>query len=544
MGRLIALSSIPSGVKLRFHLILTELGNIADRQWLCVTLIGLVAFAGSAAVGLLVGISEPMVHDEFSYLLAADTFVRGRLTNPTHPMWVHFESFHIIQQPTYMSKYPPAPGLALAAGQIVGGHPIVGVWMSFGLMCAAICWMLYAWVPPRWAILGGVLATINPIMGIGGYWAQSYWGGAVAAAGGALVLGGIRRLMRQPCICDSLLTGAGLAILANSRPFEGLLISVPAGIFLLTRIVRQRGQELRRSIRRIVLPIFLVLVLTITGMGFYNLCVTGNPVRMAYQIHEERYVMAPPFLWQRLPAEPEYHHKVIRDFHATYTLPFYTNQRSLSGLLAEDLYPLLSLGFLTVNIFLIPVIMAFRVLLLWTLRNPWGRRALVTYFVLLLGLLTETFKWPHYLAPITGLNYCFVVNALRLARWQNRKIGTLILWLTPLVAIAALVVLLYGTINKHNSSSWHEQRAQVLRRLKQESGEHLIIVSYGPGHSVHNEWVYNEADIDRSKVVFARAMNTKEDCQLVEYLKLRRIWSLDADQSIPKLVPYPRNQCE
>ena len=241
-----------------------------------------------------------------------------------------------------MSKYPPGQGLALAAGQVIAGHPIVGVWLSFGLMCAAICWMLYAWVSPRWAIWGGVLALINPVLGIAGYWAQSYWGGAVAATGGALVLGGIRRLTRQPTRVTSLLTGAGLAILANSRPFEGLLVSLPAGIFLLIRIVRQRGQELRVSIRRIVLPILFVLVLTITGMGFYNLRVTGNSLRMPYQIHEETYGMAPVFLWQKLPPEPEYRHEVIRDFHATHALPFYTSQRSILGFLEEDAYPVLS----------------------------------------------------------------------------------------------------------------------------------------------------------------------------------------------------------
>jgi len=543
MARLIALSLIPSDAKLRFHLVLSKLGYIADRQWLCVTMIGLLAFAGSAAVGLIVEISEPKIHDEFSYLLAADTFAHGRLTNPAHPMWIHFESFHIIQQPTYMSKYPPAQGLALAAGQLIAGHPIFGVWMSFGLMCAAISWMLYAWVPPRWAVFGGVLAVINPTLGIAGYWAQTYWGGAVAATGGSLVLGGIRRLMRQPRVGDSLLMGIGLAILANSRPFEGLLVSLLAGIFLFIHVIKQRGRTQWISIKSIVLPILLVLAVTITGMGFYNLRVTGNPIRMPYQIHEETYGMAPRFLWQKPSPEAAYRHKVIRDFHATYELPLYTSQRSIAGFLLEAVY-LLSWGLLTVNTFLIPVLIAFRVLLLWTLRNPWAGRALLIYFVLLLGLLTETFKWPHYAAPITGLNYYFVVNALRLARWQNRKIGTLILWLTPLLAIAALLAFLHGAIKKDNSSSWHEQRAQLLKRLKQEDGDHLVVVNYGPGHSLPNEWVYNEADIDHSKVVFARAINSTQDCQLVEYFKSRRIWSLDGDQSIPKLEPYPRNQCE
>ena len=201
-----------------------RLGALARRKRLAILSVGLFALFEGLWPRLYQGLPRPQSHDEFSYLLAGDTFAHGRLTNPTHPMWEHFESFHILQWPTYMSMYPPAQGMALAAGKLLG-HPWLGVLASVTLMCVLITWMLQSWLPPGWALLGGAIAAMR--LATFSYWIDTYFGGSVAAIGGALILGAAPRLMRRRRWRDALLLGAGIAIVANSRPFEGVALSLP-----------------------------------------------------------------------------------------------------------------------------------------------------------------------------------------------------------------------------------------------------------------------------------------------------------------------------
>ena len=211
-------------------------------------------------------IPAPAVHDEFSYLLAADTFAHGRLANPTHPMWEHFETFHVDQVPTYASMYPPLQGLVLGLGRVVTGTAFAGVWFSIGLMCAALCWALSGWFPPGWALLGAGLAAIR--LAMFSYWGDSYWGGALAATGGALVFGALPRLIRSSRPRDALVAGLGVVMLANTRPYEGLVFSVAVGLVALWQVRKLR-------LRAILPPLCAVLLCAAAFMAYYNWRVFG-----------------------------------------------------------------------------------------------------------------------------------------------------------------------------------------------------------------------------------------------------------------------------
>src|SRR5205814_10601632 len=117
------------------------LKRISSRPVVSVAATGITAVVLRFALLPIFPVPEPILHDEFGYLLAADTFAHGKLTNPTHPMWVHFETFSILQKPTYQCFAQPGQGMILAFGKVVFGHPFWGVWLSIGLMCAAITWM-------------------------------------------------------------------------------------------------------------------------------------------------------------------------------------------------------------------------------------------------------------------------------------------------------------------------------------------------------------------------------------------------------------------
>ncbi len=287
-----------------FSRIERPLAQLARRKGLSLAFVGLAALLLRLAILPLCPVPHPFSTDDFSFLLAADTFAHGRLANPTPAMWTHFESIHITMQPTYMSMYFPGPGLVMAAGKVLFGQPWYAILIFGAAMCAAICWMLQAWLPPSWALLGGVLAVLR--LALFSYWTNTYTGGSwLSVFAGALVLGALPRLLKTARFRYGMLMAVGIALLGLTRPYEGVLLTLPVAVVLGRWLLFGKSRPPAAVLlRRSAAPLALI-VAAAAWLGYYDYRAFGSPFTLPYTVARNTYGVAPYYVWQPGPSHTE-----------------------------------------------------------------------------------------------------------------------------------------------------------------------------------------------------------------------------------------------
>jgi hypothetical protein len=478
-------------------------------------------------------IPRPSIYDEFSYILQADTFAHGRLANPPHPLWQFFETVYVLQQPTYASKYPPGQGLVMAAGQRLLGQPWFGIWLSCGALAAALCWGLQGWLSAGWALLGTVIAVDSCAFS---YWMNSYWGGAVAAIGGALVVGAYARLRLRGSAKGAWMFGLGSVILLLTRPYEGALLIVPAAVFLW----------LRRKQARVWVPIVIVSLAGLAWDAFYNYRVTGHPLRMPYQEYFSQYESAPP--WIVLPAQPA---KFFRHFDLEFLDEGWTRAQNdkargpgLIPMRASDLYQTAKSVFGD-PLWLLPLI----VFAPEWLKSKRTRLLSVLIATLAAGAAIEMIFYPHYAAPFTVVLLILLVQSLRAMRFwaaHNLRRGAAGYFLCAAFC-GVLVGVTWGSEASRIYRRQTPDRIQAANARKSQieadlrarhPGRHVIFVRYTGTKSPHAEWIYNLADIDSQPVIWAQDMGV-ENSKLIAYYPGRIFWLFQPDEDSHTLLPYP-----
>jgi hypothetical protein len=529
-----------------FQSLESKLRSISARPRLCAVLLFALPIAARLLLLPVYGPPTPFIHDEYAYLLQADTFALGRLTNPRPPFADHFSSIYVLSEPTYTAEYQPAQAVTLAIGQLLTGHPWTGALVSIGVFFVALYWALRAWFSPSWALTATLIVEIS--IGVLGYWTNSYWGGSVPGIGGALVLGSLPRLRSSIRASHSYALAVGISILLYSRPLEGLLLSVLTAGALIYWLGKKElpGPTL---LSEIMLPILIVSAPVVLFEGYYNGRVTGHSIQSPYLLYRAEFGLPQGFFWQR-PVTPE--RPLPADIKSEYDTQLKAHERrtSLKGLAFATAGKLRSfwefyIGVpLTLPLVFLPAS--------WRTRNR-GLAAFALLLILGFGNLTYFAYFPHYSAAIAVAIYVVLFDCFR--KMRSRGPGGLFLSRAmPMICLLGLLIPMTGRFLQpllgpdasRVSALWAGEfenwisREQFTPRLNAGPDRHLVFVRYDPrAHQNDDAWVYNRADLERAKIVWARELNPASNVQVMRRFAGRKVWLALPDQHPQRLIPYP-----
>jgi hypothetical protein len=474
----------------------------APRPAIAYAIIAVVAFAAAALHTIVAGEPRPpWFQDDFGYLLGADTFFHGRLANPPHPLKQYFETLYVLPTPHRASMYPPGESLLLAGGLALFGAGIVALWFAAAAAACAIAWAVAGAATFETAFLAGLICAIHPTVVA---WSQPPRGGALAAIGGALALGGALRL---PRVAGIVAMSAGIAVLANTRPYEGLIIATAACAYGL------------RAWRSLAVAIALAVALLVPT-AIYDRAVTGDAFLMPYVAHNARYLSEPNFLWQRpLPdrtystLEMTQNYRVFRRYYERSREPREFLRRSAARIGQMFAAALPSARNDSRVASLNGLLLFIALPLFFAVRRGW--RFLAAAIVFAFAVLQITW-WPqpHYLAPAAAL--FAILYAIGFERILARGDGAFAF--APIAVAALVAIFVYVVSLDIRYPPFARNRA--VAALQPRPGAQLVLAD-----ERCSEVVYNGAEIDREKIVFAHDAPGGY-APLLDYYKDREVWRL------------------
>jgi hypothetical protein len=486
--------------------------KLARRTGWCMLLLAVLPVVLRLAMLPQHPVPSPSVYDEFGHLLVADTLLHFRLANPAHPMHQFFETFFVLQTPSYASIYPIGEGLMLAIGRAIFGQPWAGVLLSTGAMCALCYWMLRGWTTPEWALAGGLLAAIE--FGPLNAWTNNYWGGSVAGIAGCLVFGALPRLRRSGHAAYAALLGLGIGLHWLCRPYETIFLILSVLLFLLPGW---------RSLAR---PAAVTMIAALPAVGIsllQNKQVTGSWTTLPYTLSRYQYGVPAAFTWQ---ANPQPHQDLTREQQMQYKMQ--TSFRAAGPETIRTYWQRLEYRIRFYRFFFLPPLYIALPFFLAKLRDPRFLWVALTLLLFALGVNFYPFFEPHYLGALTCLFVLVSVVGLQQFRPDAAR----------LVVFLCLAHFIFFYARSFVEPAKADQRAGVNQQLAHAPGRQLVLVRYWPQHIFQNEWVYNQADIDHARVVWARDLGSTEDEKLLRHYPDRTVWLLEPDAIPPKLSPY------
>ena len=264
--------------------------------WCLAVLVSVVAFAMSFRIGQQFDSLPPAYHDEYSYLLQAQTFLDGRWSSPSFEAAPEiFNQMHVLNEGKVASRYFPGTGIWIAPF-LKFGHPWLGHQLAHALAAMLVFWTGRELANSGTGLLAGVLFALSPGLLL---FSNLLLAHHPTLVGLMIFLWAFCRFMRTQQSSMALLAGSGLAFAMLCRPMTAAGFGLPFGAafcwwwmngFWSMRTTdvpdcRSTLNERSRAVIAMAIPLaagFAIVILQ-------NIQITGNPVTSPYQLYTETY---------------------------------------------------------------------------------------------------------------------------------------------------------------------------------------------------------------------------------------------------------------
>jgi len=281
--------------------------------------------------------------------------------------------------------------------------------------------------------------------------------------------------------------------------------------------------------------------MAVAGLLAYSKAVTGDPLKPPYAVNQATYGWPMTLPWFH-PPEVQFRHEELRRYyeyekevHDRNATP--AAELKNSTLKAQEIWRFYFGPALSIPLIMLPQV--------WRSRRL--RLLLIAAALTVLAALIETGSSPHYAAAGTAAFLGVLVECFRRLRGHRRQL----VFLAPAIMLLILCVRVgLGAMHlpftqQVNFQSWccvkpgNPNKARILAMLERMDGKHLVLVKPKIDPANVFQWIYNDADIDASKVAWARDMGVEGNRTLLEYFRDRKIWVVDPNVEPATLSPYP-----
>ena len=351
------------------------------------------------------------------------------------------------------------------------------------------------------------------------------------ALGGALALGTVVRLFdpdrsRRSRVILSCAFAVGLLILATSRPYEGFAFSIPLFGYFGYRFVK--AGPTAHLLRDGRLPMLLIGIFGIFGMGYYNHATTGDAFVMPYVLNHRTYWPLPFFLGENANPHPESPDPVFAKFFKVTEREYGLEKiKTLPGILSLEIGRFWQDWFFYVGPALtLPVLIG----LISCMMQPPLRIAVLGFLSTALALALCVYSMPHYAAVATVAIFVFTVEGLRYL-WATQQRGERAFVIAVVITVMAMSVTRQSATTSMNTTfHFPDQRKLIAEQLSGKPGKQLLLVTYDlDRHYPGNELVHNGADFSTEKILWARSKGRENDLDLCRAYPDRKFWRVITD---------------